>query len=156
MNKIIIAVVIAALSSPLVGFSQNPQVVKLLMGTFEGRTPCRELSAQLNHPDRPECIKLKWRLQLYGDPGNNNKGTLTIEATGYRGEDKLTGTWILTKGMKSDPGALVYELLIPGHGSLYLWKMDDDMLYFLDHQKNLMVGDRDFNYVLSRAEKKTS
>src|SRR5689334_20472947 len=39
----------------------------ILLGMFDGRTPCQELSQQLKEPKTPECIKIKWRLFLYKD-----------------------------------------------------------------------------------------
>ena len=135
-------------------FSQSVPDDKLLIGMFDGRTPCQELAAQLKQETTPECIKIKWRLKLYRDQADEHTGTFTLLGFTFRDENKLNGRWNLIKGTASNPDALVYELVVPGRGNLLLQKINDDMLYFLDQQKNLMVGNYDFSYVLSRVEPK--
>jgi hypothetical protein len=43
-------------------FSQQSKDGEYFIGTFDGRTPCRELAVQLQEKVGHECIKIKWRL----------------------------------------------------------------------------------------------
>jgi hypothetical protein len=49
--------------------------------------------------------------------------------------------------------AIVYQLDLPGKSSLLLQQADDNVLFFLDANKNLLVGNCDFNYTLNRVNK---
>jgi hypothetical protein len=133
-------------------FSQSVPDQKLMIGKFDGRTPCQELAAILKQPTTPECIKIKWRVTLYKDVQKAEAGTFILEGFVFRGQNKLTGQWNLTKGTAVNPEAMVYELIIPNRSNLFLQKVDDNILFFLDPQKNLLVGDQYFSYVLNRAE----
>ena len=133
-------------------FSQSVPDQKFLIGKFDGRTPCQELAAILKQTTTQDCIKIKWRVILYKDEQNERTGTFILEGFVFRGEDKLTGKWQLTRGTAVNPDAIVYELVIPGRNNLFLQKVDDNMLYFLDLQKNLLVGNQYFSYVLNRAD----
>jgi hypothetical protein len=154
MKRILLTTFISILFSSVISFSQSAPDEKLLIGMFDGRTPCQELAKQLKQPTIQECIKIKWRLHLYRDAESSGKGTFIVQGFTFRDQNKLTGQWNLVKGTSADPDALVYELVIPGRENLLLQQVDDNLLIFLDHQKNLMVGNRDFSYVLSRAEPK--
>ena len=124
-----------------------------LIGYFEGRTPCQELAKQLNVPTRPECIKIKWRLTLYKNSVDTTSGTYSLEGFKFRGDNILKGTWQIIKGSKADPNAIVYKLNHSIRGNLYFLKADDDVLFFLDNDKNIMVGNNYFSYVLYRTIK---
>lgn len=151
MKKILFIVYICTLFPSVTCLSQSVPDEKLLIGMFDGRTPCQELAVQLQQQTTPECIKIKWRLYLYRDAMNSGKGTFMLQGFTFRDQNKLTGQWNLIKRTTADPDALVYELVIPDRSNLYLQKVDDNLLFFLDQQKNLMVGNKDFSYVLSRA-----
>jgi hypothetical protein len=137
------------------GYSQTAPDSKLLIGKFDGRTPCQELAAILKEPTTPECIKIKWRLMLYRDEVKEDRGTFVLEGFVFRGQNKLTGEWNMSKGTAANPDALVYELTIPGRNNLLFQKVDDNILYFLDQQKNLLVGSVYFSYVLNRVDPKS-
>ncbi len=154
MKKILLTTFMGTLFSSAIVFSQSTPDENLLIGMFDGRTPCQELAVQLKQPTTPECIKIKWRLHLYRDAVSSVKGTFILQGFTFRDQNKLTGEWNLIKGTSADSDALVYELVSPGRVNLLLQKVDDNLLFFLDQQKNLMVGNRDFSYVLSRAEPK--
>ncbi|AXY73301.1 hypothetical protein D3H65_04595 [Paraflavitalea soli] len=120
------------------------------MLTFVGRSPCKAIASDLGLPADPACFKLKWSLKLYQDP-------VTFKPTRYQlrrvvqGLDLIEGSWTIVKGTAADPNALVY-LLDPGKPgyTLYLMKGDDNVLFFLDKQRNLLVGDSLFSYTLNR------
>ena len=133
----------------LLGVSQQTSE-QYQIGKYFGRTPCQELAKQLHHATIPECIKIKWDLELYGIKGDIHSGKFKLQGLGYRGQTALEGQWNILRGTTADPGAIVYELVIPGKGNLLLQKVGDDVLFFLDEQKNLMVGNYDFSYALNR------
>jgi hypothetical protein len=56
----------------------------------------------------------------------------------------------MSKGTKADQNAIVYQLNNPTKGSLYFLKADDNVLFFLDKENNIMVGNRNFSYALYR------
>lgn len=128
---------------------QQTQKEKLL-GVFDGRTPCTELATQIGQPYREECIKIKWRLTLYANDATSG-GRYTLLGHTYKGSNTRTGTWTVLKGTADDPEAAVIRLSMAGDKyPLYLQKMDDNVLLFLDQQKKLMVGNLDFSYALNR------
>ena len=119
-----------------------------LIGYFDGRTPCQELAKQLNELTIPECIKIKWRLTLYKNGADTASGTYSLEGFKFRGDNILKGTWQITKGTKADPNAIVYQLNHSLKGSLFFLKADEDVLFFLDKDRNIMVGNKNFSYAL--------
>jgi len=125
----------------------------VVIGYFDGRTPCQELAKQLNEPTIPECIKIKWRLTLYKNGADTTAGTYSLEGFKFRGDNILKGTWQIIKGSKTDPNAIVYQLYHSIKGNLYFLRADDDVLFFLDNNKNIMVGNRHFSYALYRTLK---
>jgi hypothetical protein len=63
------------------------------------------------------------------------------------------GTWTIVQGTKDDPTSVVYQLHLEGSqepGSFL--KADENHLFLLDRDLNLMVGDALFSYTLSRIE----
>lgn len=122
---------------------------KKILGVFDGRTPCRELAKMLEENATSECIKIKWRLTLYSDKGWDG-GSYEITGFAYQRGNPRTGNWSLTKGTKENAAAEVIQLHTEKGNTMYFQKMDDNILLFLDAQKNLMVGNRDFSYALNR------
>ena len=62
-----------------------------------------------------------------------------------------TGKWAIVRGAKTNPDAVVYQLdSDKAQGSLLLLKADDNILFFLSKEKNLLVGNGDFSYTLNR------
>lgn len=58
--------------------SQVTVRMDLLIGVFDGKTPCQELAKYLNEQEKPECTKIKWRLTLYKDNLTTNSGTYSL------------------------------------------------------------------------------
>jgi len=121
-----------------------------IVGVFDGRTPCRDLATQLNEKVTTECIKIKWRLTLYKDPVTGNPASYELLGFAYRKGNPRIGKWHIIKGTHANPEAIVYQLDQPGKEPLFLQKGDDNVLFFLDQEKKLMVGNRDFSYTLNR------
>ena len=134
------------LSTPLL--AQATKTNNNTPGIFDGRTPCQELAKQLNEITIPECIKIKWRLTLYKDSLHTNSGTYKMEGFVFRRDNILQGKWHISKGTQADPEAIVYQLERQGLGSLFLQKAAENVFFFLDKEKNLLVGNRNFSYAL--------
>lgn len=120
-------------------------------GAFVGRSPCREVAAQLNRAAGVDCMKVKWELTLYRDPHRLTPSTYRLRGTFFR-ERAGEGRWAIVRGTKADPAAVVYQLdPDKPQASLSLLKADDNVLLFLDGERNLLVGNADFSYTLNRA-----
>ena len=115
--------------------------------TFVGRTPCGEFSINRTGPN---CNKLKWKIVLYADPRTHEPTTYLLNRSSmipleYPGK---TGTWKIITGKD---GRIIYELK-PDHEIIptFLLKLDENILVFTDSKGNLLVGDGDFSFTLSR------
>jgi len=66
---------------------------------------------------------------------------------------RVRGTWKLLEGTIDNPGAVVYQLLPDGGKSqnqLLLLKADDNILFFIDNDTHLLVGNTYCSYTLNR------
>ena len=125
-------------------------------GIYYGRTPCDKALREINNISADGCQIIKCRLVLLQDT-NTHTPTNFIIQTIYvgKGDNKytITGTWKLLQGTIDDPTAEVYQLL-PGDGKsqsqLLLVKADDNILYFVDNNTRLLVGDSYTSYTLNR------
>jgi hypothetical protein len=126
--------------------------------SFSGRSPCQEIAKELKHPVPADCFKLKWALELRRDPQTLVPTTYKIRGTLYRNDSTETerpreGKWKVIRGTKTDPNAIVYQLdAFASDGPIYLLKADDGVLFFLDNNGRVLVGDKDFSYTLNRYE----
>jgi hypothetical protein len=129
---------------------------------FSGRSPCREIAKELNRPVGADCFKLKWSIDFYRDPQTLAPTTYRLRGTLYRNETTNTerireGKWKVTKGTKTDPNAIVYQLdAFDADGPIFLLRADRDILFFLDKNGSVLVGNEDFSYTLNRDLKATS
>lgn len=125
-------------------------VTSSVFGRFAGRSPCVEIAKEINHAVEPDCMKVKWDLTLYGDEKTSAPTTYELKGTFYRDQPRK-GTWRVLIGAKAGPGAIVYQLdPDASQGSLLFLKADDNILFFLDHSRHLLVGNQDFSYTLNR------
>lgn len=129
------------------------------MAVFGGRTPCREVAAQLNRPVGADCFKLKWEVTLFRDPETLKPTTFKLRGTLFRDFNR-DGRWSILQGRLGEPNATLYKLdLDKNEGTLLLLKGDDNILFFVSNDRSLMVGNDDFSYTLNRdrqAAQKTS
>jgi hypothetical protein len=124
-----------------------------VLGVFDGRTPCQELARQMKVVTIPECNKIKWRLTLFQDPATHAPTSYSLEGFVYR-KPPRTGKWAILKGTKTDPNAIVYQLDPDNSGGFQSFlKVDDSILFFLDGDRNLLVGNLHFSYTLNRVDK---
>jgi hypothetical protein len=111
-----------------------------VLGVFEGRSPCQEIVRLLNATNREACTKIKWRLILYQDPVTHAPTTYALGGFMWRNPPR-TGKWTVTKGAKFDSNATVYQLDPDDpQGFLSFVKADDNILFFLDKDRNLLIG----------------
>ena len=110
--------------------------------------PCREVALEaLNIDPFPGCLKLKSRLTLYVDQATGTPSTYLYMGTSTIRE----GTWTILEGTKGDPNAVVYQLhLENSKGPVSFLKADENHLFLLDRDLNLLVGNALFSYTLSR------
>ena len=117
---------------------------------FEGRTPCQDFAKQYNLQRGSECFKLKWKITLYRDASTNEPTTYALESTLNRPE-AVKGTWKIVRGIQYDPVAVIYRLdLEKTNETLSFLVGDENVLFFLDKDARLFVGDENFSYTLNR------
>jgi len=111
---------------------------------FEGRTPCWNFG--LIHPGSA-CIKMKWYVILYADPKTNKPTTYHLNGNNKR-EGGVKGSWQILRGKD---GRTIYQLNSDKkNDSIYLLKLDENILVFTDVAGNLLVGDKNFSFTLSK------
>ena len=121
-----------------------------MLGRFVGRSPCQDVARELNKTVTPDCIKVKWDLTLYQDPNTLAPTTYKLNGTFFR-ERIREGKWTIVRGTKTSPNAVVYQLdPDKSQGSLFLLKADSNILFFLDKERNHLVGNANFSYTLNR------
>lgn len=143
--------------------SQNNSASSLPAGgIFVGSTPCDSLiKSSLQLPSGTICEFIKWELHF-----NKNSADI-FELTAFYGESQpntngfkgggkkitIKGKYNVSYGAAADPGAKVYNL----HGdnlqsSFLLIEIDSNILHFADDDKNFIVGNGGWGYVLNRIQ----
>jgi len=113
--------------------------------TFIGRSPCAVPGVV---PAGKLCYKLKWKIVFYTDPVTHQPSTCRVFGTRFRAEGGKNGGWKITNGKN---GRIIYELYDDqGNTYLRLLKLDENILLFTDAAGNLLTGDADYSYTLSR------
>ena len=121
-----------------------------VLGRFVGRSPCVEVARELGKTVDADCMKVKWALTLYQDSKTLAPTTYKLRGTFYRDQIK-EGSWTILRGAKVNPAAVVYQLDgDASQGPLLFLKADNNVLFFLDRDRNLMVGNTNFSYTLNR------
>jgi hypothetical protein len=117
-----------------------------LFGVFEGRTPCTGVAAQMKKTNT-DCPKIKWRIILYCDAVTKEPTTCWVQG------QPEGAKWKIIKGMPSNANAVIYQLdLVNAVTPVYLYKGDDNVLFFLDENKNFRVGNANFSFTLNRVQ----
>jgi len=124
-----------------------------LYGVFEGRSLCDDFSRRIDPKLPSDLDHLKWQLVLLQDSITKQPMTYSL-TTEMFGRKPMTGKWHLTKDIKNTLSApvIVLEREQPNK-ALYLLKGDENVLFVLDDQMNLLTGDKDFSYTLNRVRK---
>lgn len=115
---------------------------------FEGRTPCQELSALLGLEKSAACNKMKWYFIFYTDSVTGHPSYFLMNGIGHRKETMARGNWQIVTGQN---GRIVYQLSSDKWThALNLLKGDDNILFFIGANEQLLVGNEDFSYTLNR------
>ena len=140
-----------ATSAPDMSYKIAPMATgPTVFGVFEGRSPCHGIARELKLPQHAGCTKVKWRLTLYQNPETSAPTTYKIEGTLHR-RSAREGTWSITRGAATDPNAVVYRLgPTQTEAALLLLKADDNIMFFLNQNREPMVGHGEFSYTLNR------
>lgn len=119
---------------------------------FEGRTPCTDASERFSLDSRPECYKMKWLILLYSDKTTGQPSYFLSGGRGYKKETMDKGKWEIIQGKD---GRLIYKLYHEKRNApLYLLRAGESILVFTDPEGNLLVGNADFSYTLSKTQRK--
>lgn len=125
---------------------------KSLQLVFDGRTPCQEIAAE--HPEMnvsAACFKLKWRLILNRDSVTYLPTTYTIRKVVDNQPHEVSGKWTIMKGTATNPDVILY-ILDPDKSdeSIAFLAGDDNVLFFLNKNNQLYVGNEDFSFTLNK------
>lgn len=136
--------IIAPSGSDKVNITAPPTIVEDSIA-FVGRTPCKVPGVLA---PGTACYKLKWSIVLYALDSLNSLGRYKLRGTAWRMEDTITGNWKVITGKDR---RTIYQLNdAQGKDFLYLLKLDEHVMIFTNAEGNLLVGDEDFSYTLSR------
>lgn len=125
----------------------------IVVGVFEGRTPCGPIAAEFTGFPAQNCEKIKWQLTLYRDASTKRPTAFLYEGT----RTTRRGTWTIQRGTASDPSAQVYRLKPDLSGKvLSLLSVDENVLLLLDTELRVLIGDASWSYVLNRTDRKSS
>lgn len=133
-----------------------------VFGVFVGSSPFGEsIWSLLQIPADADSDLIQWRLTLYQDAkaltpagyklycdyGATAPGTPGLQKK--KNTVEREGQWTTSKGTKSNPDAVVYEL----NGAVSFFKVDDHILHVLNRDRSLMIGTGGWSYTLNRVER---
>jgi hypothetical protein len=119
---------------------------------FTGRTPCFDQVSHDNLDPGQQCLKIKWKITFFRDAKTGGPATYALQYTLER-PNTIQGRWTITKGVKGNPDAVVYNLIREKPAeSVSLLAGDENVLFFLDRDQCLLPGTEDFSFTLSRQQ----
>lgn len=124
---------------------------KALQMVFDGRTPCKEISAE--HPEMnasTSCFKLKWKLVLNRDSVTYTPTTCVIRKVVDNQPQDVTGKWTIIHGTTENPDVVIYKIETDTDALLSFLAGDDHVLFFLDKKGDPFVGNENFSFTLNR------
>lgn len=121
----------------------------VVLGVFEGRTPCGAVANGFTGFPSVSCEKIKWELTLSVDAN-----TRTPTTWRYRGtRTERAGRWEIARGTATNPDAVVYRLRDDsGETVLELQRADSNVLLIMGRDRKVLVGDASWSYVLNRTD----
>lgn len=125
---------------------------KSLQLVYDGRTPCQEIAAEHSEMNiSNSCFKLKWRLILNRDPVTYLPTTYTIRKIVDNQPIDVTGKWTIIKGTNTNPDVIIYKIEPdrPDESISFLVG-DDNVLFFLNKNNELFVGNENFSFALNK------
>lgn len=116
---------------------------------FWGRTPCLDRT-KFKLPISSQCLKMKWKIVLLRDVNTGQPTTFGLDSTANR-DRTIEGKWKIVKGLKNNPEAVIYQLDFEKHGETLSFLVgDENVLFFLDKENQLLTGNSDFSFTLNR------
>jgi hypothetical protein len=129
------------------------------VGKFVGRTPCNEALRKLNNIGAAGCQIIKCQVILLQDTKTHTPTNCVIQTiyvgNGDDNKYSVTGKWKIMQGTPADPSAIVYQLQpdkMPAGNEILLLKASDSVLFFIDKDSHLLIGNDYSSYTLSRTK----
>jgi hypothetical protein len=162
MNFMWPIVLVLLINSSYTGWSQKQPVE---LNYFAGSTPCDSfIKTRLKIPETKPCDFIKWSLVI--NTQNDKPGTFQLTAlygesksntNGFIGGGTLaeaTGSFVVTQGTPNGTQANAYLLQSNSFDvAIELVRMDENIFHFADGNKNLLVGNGGYSYVLNRTKR---
>lgn len=126
------------------------QADSVVLGVFEGRTPCGEPAVAFTGFPVANCEKIKWELTLYAEGSSRRPAGYVYRGT----RSTRQGAWSIGRGTAADPTAIVYTLHYDAGRKLNLLRADENVLLLLGPDLTLLVGDASWSYTLSRTDRR--
>jgi hypothetical protein len=124
---------------------------------FEGRMPCYAPLLALSEKTTAGCNLVKCKLIFFCDKSHAPSSLKFYSIHVGTGDTRYlaTGTWVITRGTKTDPGSTLYHLQFGSEKpqQLVFLKGDDNVLFLLDNEMNCMAGNDYCGFTLSRVKK---
>ena len=127
------------------------------VGAFVGRTPCNEALRKLNNIAATGCQIIKCQVILLQDTKTHTPTNFIIQTiyvgNGDDNKYSITGKWKLMQGTAADPSAIIYQLQpdrSPAGNELLLLKAGDNVLFFINKDSHLLIGNEYSSYTLNR------
>ena len=131
-----------------------------IIGTFEGRAPCTKTLKDLQGITSSNCALVKCQLKLLQDSITHvpSRFILNTIYVGFGDDNKYstTGTWKILQGTVADAATIVYELKPEKTNlgsTILLQRADNNILFFLDQNTQLLTGNDYVSYTLNRDNK---
>jgi hypothetical protein len=123
---------------------------------FQGRTLCNPFLLSVNGISASGCNRIKWELTLNQDSKTHLPTTFLLKAI-YVGMGDVVytqvGNWETGKAKKTNSESIVYLLKLRDSKdpeNLVFVRGDNNILFFLDNGRNLLIGNGDHSFTLNR------
>jgi len=127
------------------------------VGIFEGRTPCNDKLTTLHDISLDGCQGIKCQLTLLQDIKTHSPSSFILKTIYVGNGDNniysIMGKWKIMQRTANDATTLIYHLKPDSNkpdDQLLLLKGDDNILYFVDNDCRLLVGNSYCSYTLNR------
>jgi hypothetical protein len=136
-------------SAPLPALTDPLPTETVREEVFSGRTPCLDRN-KFRLPISSQCLKIKWKIILSRDVQTGEPTTFALDST-FNRDGTIEGHWKIVKGMKNNPAAIIYQLDFEKLGETLSFLVgDENVLFFLDKENQLLTGNSDFSFTLNR------
>ena len=109
---------------------------------FSGRTPCKYIGDILYEDKSSNCYKIKWIVTLYKKDRESSSGIFKIGRVNNPGN---SGTWKIQSNANQQT---TYRMELQNGKYFDVVQLDENIVYILHHNNEILVGDLDFSYSL--------